>query len=368
MILAIHIVTDSNQHFLLQGETVVNQEFARYLGGATLIQDAKLFNTAKVCFGSCGIIHGYVLEVEPLYYLRRTKRKYSYEEVANLLDTLDVSGLDGIRDTFNDPSIISVMLNPYSKNAGGAIVTVMEITDQLSFNAQQSVQETGAVDNSLLFVILELVVRAMTSQWVRTVDKAIFGGALWYAVCGFITTQALGMVKVRDEIQINIPSRIFGNPDDEGSLSGYPDVPYNVVDMELCVPLERTTDALNVIEGLLRDDPIAVLIVTLRFVKKSSSTLGLAKFDTTTTVEMTSFQDEDLWRLTYDWFERLFAEFETADIPHSYHWGKRFPLNNRWVPNTYGDDLTEWEEQRRILLGENEAMFRNDVMDQLGIW
>ena len=364
MIRAIHIVTHGDRHVLLQGEAVVNQEFATYLGGATLIQDEKLFNAAKVCFGSCGIIHGYVLQAEPLYLLRKLTKKYSYAEISDTLNTLDVSGLEGIRDTFTHPSIISVTLNPFDRGADSAFVTVM---DQVPLEGQRFLQENKAAVNVVLWGILELLVRFMNNPWVRRFDKFFFGGALRYAICRIISSQALaiGTGKV-DVIETNIPSRTFGNPDTEDSTDSYPDIPYNTTDLEICVPLERTTDALNVLDSLLRDDPIPIFL-TLRFVKKSSSTLGFAKFDTSTTVEVTTLQDEDLWSLTGDWLERLFEEFETAGIPHSYHWGKRFPLNSRWVSNAYGDDLTEWEEQRRILLGENAAMFRNDVLDQLGI-
>ena len=370
MIRAIHIVTDSNQHVLLQGQAaVVNQEFASYLGGATWIQDAELFNMAKICFGSCGIIHGYVLEVEPLYYLRYSTRKYSFTQVENVINTLDVSGLDGIKDTFTNPSMISVGLNLFQTGAGSATVTVYEVTQQQFLQDNRQVNSEGAVSPFLLH-LLELILGVVNKPWVRAIDKTLFGGALVYAVHQFIVTQALAMQDGDETIAIDIPSRIFGNPDSESGLEGvYPDIPQyigKVTNSEMFVPLERTTDALNIIQRQLRDDPI-LLFVFLRFVKKSSSTLSAAIFNTTTTIDMISIQDEGLFSRTSGWFERLFVEFETSGIPHSYHWGKRFPLNNRWVPNAYGEDLTEWQDQRRMLLGGNEAMFRNDAMDQLAV-
>ena len=174
-----------------------------------------------------------------------------------------------------------------------------------------------------------------------------------------------------EKIAIDIPSRIFGNPDSERGLEGvYPDIPQyigKVTDSEMFVPLERTTDALNIIQRQLRDEPILVFVF-LRFVKKSSSTLSAAMFNTTTTIDMISIQDEGLFSRTSGWFERLFVEFETSGIPHSYHWGKHvIPLNNRWVPNAYGEALTEWQNQRRVTFrkfhsaatGRRKAPFAN---------
>ena len=359
MIRAIHIVTHGNRHVLLQGEAVVNSAFAAYLGGATLIQDEKLFNTAKVCFGSCGIIHGYVIQAEPLYQLRHVTKKYSFEAVTKTLNTLDVSGLAGIGNIFTDPFHIQIVLNPFDK-ASGAFVTVM---DRLPFE-RQALQESAvaaAADESKVSGFT-FPVGLLNNPWFRIADKILLGGALSRFGSGIITGTiiVLGSKKL-DAITTSIPSQIFGDSENVKSL-----FLYTATNTEIGVPLERTTDAVNVIDKLLQNDPLP-LYYNLRFVKKTSSTLGFTKFNTTTTIELLGFQDENLWTLTYDWFERLFAEFETAGIPYSYHWGKRFPINSRWVSTTYGADLTEWEDQRSILLGENAPMFRNDVLDKLGI-
>ena len=359
MIRAIHIVTHGNRHVLLQGEAVVNQAFATYLGNATLIQDKKLFNTAKVCFGSCGIIHGFVLQVEPLYQLRRVTKKYSYAAVTNTLNTLDVSGLDGIGGIFINPFHIQVVLNPFDK-ATGAYVEVM---DQQPYDGRRFLQDTaGEADDSAGADLssLDFPIALVNNPILRFIDKLLFGSGLTRLFSGVIMGSIVILgTKRPDVVSTNVPSAIFGDP-----VKGL--FPWQTTNTEIGVPLERTTDALAIIDNLILSDPLP-FYYSLRFVKKTSSTLGFTKFDTTTAIELLGFQDPKLWTLTYDWYERLFAAFATANIPYSYHWGKRFPLNKNWVPNTYGDALTEWQEQRRILLDTNEPMFRNDVLDQLGL-
>ena len=358
MIRAIHIVTHGNRHVLLQGEAVVNQAFATYLGNATLIQDEKLFNTAKVCFGSCGIIHGYVLQVEPLYQLRRVTKKYSYAAVANTLDTLDVSGLDGIGNIFTNPFHIQIVLNPFDK-AFGAYVEVMDQQPYDGRHLQATAEEPGETSGPDLS-LLDFPVSLVNNPILRFIDKMLFGGGLSRLICGVIMGSIVILgTKTPDKVEANLPSVTFGDP-----VKGL--FPWQTTNTEICVSLERTTDALAIIDNLILSDPLP-FYYSLRFVKKTTSTLGFTKFDTSTAIELLGFQDATLWTLTYDWYERLFAAFETADIPYSYHWGKRFPLNKNWVPKTYGDALTEWQEQRRILLDSNEPMFRNDVLDQLGL-
>ena len=69
-----------------------------------IIYDDDIFNSAVVCFGTMGIIYSYVLEVEPMYYLKEVKKVESWIELKRSI--VDESLLDKHRSVF-------VQINPY---------------------------------------------------------------------------------------------------------------------------------------------------------------------------------------------------------------------------------------------------------------
>jgi hypothetical protein len=56
--------------------------YAESLGNAALVSDDDLFNAAVVSFRSFGLMHGLLIEVEPIYmlklYVRSTTTKLSF--------------------------------------------------------------------------------------------------------------------------------------------------------------------------------------------------------------------------------------------------------------------------------------------------
>jgi hypothetical protein len=55
-------------------------------------------------------------------------------------------------------------------------------------------------------------------------------------------------------------------------------------------------------------------------------------------------------------------------IPHAYHSGQHFHVNDFWVERAYGLDLEEFQDKRDELLGEvGRKMFASELMEQLGI-
>jgi FAD/FMN-containing dehydrogenase len=81
--------------------------------GVELIQDDDIFYSAVLSFGSMGIIHSLVIEVEPLFFLRETKIQTNWED-------LKKEWLDGTIFTKGDaesagkpPRSVSFLINPY---------------------------------------------------------------------------------------------------------------------------------------------------------------------------------------------------------------------------------------------------------------
>ena len=92
---ALHLVTGPNRHVWLEpaSNPIVSADFASHLG-AELIRDDAMFAAALVSLGSFGIIHGVVLEVVDLFWLRAARRRLPLGPgLLGMMDTLDFSQL-----------------------------------------------------------------------------------------------------------------------------------------------------------------------------------------------------------------------------------------------------------------------------------
>ena len=106
----------------------------------------------------------------------------------------------------------------------------------------------------------------------------------------------------------------------------------------------------------------------IRYSKKSSATLAFTKYDTTAIVDLFCPWDNVFFTTTAGIYDKIFDRLEAEDIPHTFHWGKRFPVNDRWVPKAFGPDLDRWKAARESILDEDgRAMFSSEVIDALGL-
>ena len=73
---AIHLVLPGREVVLqAQSDPVVTDAFATdYMDGAELITNDDMFSAAQIHLGSFGIVHGLLIETEPLYYLERQQK------------------------------------------------------------------------------------------------------------------------------------------------------------------------------------------------------------------------------------------------------------------------------------------------------
>jgi FAD binding domain len=108
----IHLVVSPTRHIFLQraSDPAVTASFTtEVLSNATLISDDDLFNAAVVCFGSCGLIHGLLIETEPLYRLRYHAKQMTYTEALPILVEQDTMASFGISQPFH----ITMGVNPF---------------------------------------------------------------------------------------------------------------------------------------------------------------------------------------------------------------------------------------------------------------
>src|SRR5690606_113129 len=79
MIHGIHVVTGPNSHFYIEraSNPITSSIFHNKLGAETVIDDA-LFNAILVSFGSFGIIHGVLVEIEDKFLLEQKRSRVAF--------------------------------------------------------------------------------------------------------------------------------------------------------------------------------------------------------------------------------------------------------------------------------------------------
>jgi FAD/FMN-containing dehydrogenase len=358
----IHLVTGPGKHVFIQREgdhEVITKDFCDWLGGAELINDDEMFYSALVGFGSFGIVHALLIEVEPLYLLKRVVKNLNFSEVKNAICTLDMSGLGLPGDEL--PFHFEITLNPwYQKDSdkGAFVRTYYKHTyDQVLKNTyltKDKCDPSGEV-----------------AEWLFThIPDFIESSAIPFFLQGKLEKEYLKPAQ-DDNKYMRFPGAFFSSdcsdaPTSLDKVSG--------TSFEISVPFSHIEDALNLI---LNETEAHVFGAALafRYVKSSSATLAFTgnfenntneKFsDIVVTIEMPGGQNS----LSKEAHKAIFKAFDNSDIPHRYHWGQDFPINNKWVIKSYGKaKVNLWMRKRSELLGEKGCkMFSNKLVESIAL-
>lgn len=144
------------------------------------------------------------------------------------------------------------------------------------------------------------------------------------------------------------------------------DAPVSGGAIGFAVPLDRTVDVLETMYSALHKRPLN-LYFGIRYIKQSNVFMSSTPFaEYTTTIGVNAVESVR----TYEIFDELFQALALSDIPHSYHWGKYHPINDEWVPKSFGLALTQWQTQRSLLLTTENLrnMFASEWLEQLGMY
>ncbi|GAX17043.1 hypothetical protein FisN_5Hh428 [Fistulifera solaris] len=361
---AIHVVIPGG-HFLIQRATdpVITEAFGVWLDGAIVISDDTLFDAALVSFGSFGIIHAVVIETEPLYGLKLQSKQFSYDKVRPILESLNPSslGFDGIGTEL--PFHFEVSFNPYKRNKDGCFVRLFEKVElpeeDLSIQQESEMLKTYRPTN-LFEALDQTITTSMALLPTTTLKKIVFGKGVQAVLQNvFRTTSPADQGQVRKSYEwFNFEGANYASS--EGPLAG--------TSIEIGVPADRVVEAIEIIFKIVDRDPMAAP-VAVRLVKKSGATLAFTKYDLTATIEMPGPCDRILFRHRLRITQMIFKAFAASDIPHTYHWGQQFPLNDVWVPKAFGEDVVEtWKETRADFLGDALDTFSNEMMEDLGLY
>ncbi|HKP85766.1 MAG TPA: FAD-binding protein [Blastocatellia bacterium] len=302
--------------------------------GAQLVRDDTLFNAALVSFGSFGIIHGVMIEADPIYLLEVSRSRVPIDQrLKRVMQTLDFAGMD-LPDKSKEPFHFEVVVNPHDTGRG-AYVTAMYDRKYRSGYPRPPVSPGGlGPGDDVLGVMGKLNDRlpGLVGKLVNLVVPAEYP----------LLKNVLGT-----------PGEVFfANTDFQKVMSA-----------EIGIRLEDAARVLDLMLAAVEVKDYAGLLA-FRWVKGSKALLAFTKFDTTCTIELpAAYADR-----TMSYYNAVWQALERANIPYTLHWGQINNFTPERVRNMYGAAVDDWIKSRNTLLdAESRAVFTSPFLQQCGL-
>jgi hypothetical protein len=353
-VVGIHLVTGPDTHVWLERASypVASDKFINWLG-ATPYKDDALFEAALVSFGSFGIIHGVMLETEPLFLLKeyRISNAIYNDDLMNALSKLDMPKLKQLLPDLPASSPghelyhMELNLNPYSikknSSAGLYIFLFYKMAVPPGYVVNHGGSHAAAPSPEFIWMMKGLL--------------SVLGKDRSYNHIKKLTTQEF-------EKNIRPPTpeaKTIGSIFRDTRFTG------NVGSFAFSIPTSQLPKTIEEIRQEISINAFAGA-VAVRFVKGTRATLGFTKFENTAVVEMDGLDS----KTNHAVFQNVIKRLEAQQIPFSIHWGKlNGPLDKGRTEAIYGKDkLAAWKESRAKLLSvETRTVFSNPFMQKCGL-
>lgn len=355
-VVGIHLICGPNRHVWLEraSNPITKSNFTDNLGISEVIRDDDLFNATLVSFGSFGFIHGLLLEVENLFWLK----SYSVDTIpytAALKKAMTDCDFSGIANQFTPPlPASSSTAEPYHF--------------QLMVNPHQ-IDLTGTDRNQGAFVRILYKHTTKPDQAVAPPPKPefIYGDdtlGLMQTVLDvlrpsqlvpFLVNKLYPAAKEQTNGWVGTMMDFFAPTDIRGKASSA------AIGMD-------SRDSPRVLEKIIELNAQSAFpgILGLRWVKKTSAILGFTRFPITCVLELDGIDSA----LTNQFLERVWNALDAAGIPYTMHWGKvNFGLNPSRIRQMYPDEAVDtWLKARHQLLdAQTRAVFTNEFMEKCGL-
>lgn len=332
----LHLIPDATRSVWLEraSRPVVTPAFTEALG-AELRRDDALFEAALVSFGSFGIIHGLLIETEPLFLLEAYRLRLPLTDALwQVISTLTFD-VPEFPHPGEQPYHFQVVFNPHDV-AGGVYVTIMykrPYRDDYT-PPPRSPERFAPGDDAAAFIGM------LTDHAPAAIPR--------------LTQQILNRAYAPYPKQEGTLAEIFTNTDLRGRLAS----------TAVGLSLDRTREAVEAILAEQGASGPAAVVLSLRYVRGSSATLAFTHFPITCVLEIDGVQPSR----TNDFYMRAWDRLERQGIPLTFHWGKQHPLDAGRVRRLYGPRVERWLAARRHLLGTAERrLFSNPLLTRLAL-
>jgi hypothetical protein len=333
-VLGVHLIVAGDKALFLmpRSNPAMTTDVGDWLGEETgipteTVRDDDAFAAAQVSLGSLGVVHGVVIEAEPLYGLRRQVIPIDFRDAAlgRAVETLDALPLQPYRPT--RPFHFEVVLSPYPTAGAGAFVVLMWKEDPVAAPIAPPPKDP---ELSLeLFGFIGLLAGLINDPW---------GGQAIEALVNALLASRYA-ARVDDP---RSPGEVFGP-------TTLP--PGNGTSTEIAVAHEHALSALDAIYGAIAAEAAEgrhhLGVLGVRFVPRGTGALlGMNKSAMTMNVEIGGIQTIEAMRI----FDRCWQALDLAQIPFACHWGQQGGHTRERVRRYFGARANRWRAARRAML------------------
>ncbi|KAA5547905.1 FAD-binding protein [Adhaeribacter rhizoryzae] len=353
-VVGMHLVVGPNRHVWLERASypVISDAFRAWLQ-AEVIQDDDLFNAALVSFGSFGIMHSVLIEVEPKFLLQQQLTQIPYNsQLEKAIISGDFSDLAPIlKGPVPDLYHFELAINPHNfqkNNQPDAVY--FRVMYKRPYQPGYTPFDPSAKGK---FTYGDDVLGLMQSV-LDAIDK-FPGNKLDLKLIPKTVNSLFKLAYNRPEAALGTIGETFRNTIFRGQLFS---AAYGF-------SREVVPQLIDIFLELNKKIPF-VGIMAFRFVKGSPATLAFAKFPNTCVLELDGADTQ----INYKFAEAFIREVESKNIPYSVHWGKiNHVLNKERVRKIYGDaTIDKWLGHRRQLLADEAwQVFNNEFLELCGL-
>jgi hypothetical protein len=317
-VVGLHLIVGPGRHVYLERASlpVVKASFADRLG-AEHVRDDHLFDAALVSFGSFGLVHGLMIETEPLFLLEAHRKRMPLDAaLRRAIGTLDFTDL-ALPHKPERPYHFQVVINPHNVGGGVYVTSMYKRPHRNDYTPPQPSGGLGAGDDAI-------------------------------AVVGALLSIAPGLTPLLANFLIENNYKEFTEPivGTRGEIFAYTTSRRKAASMAVGVPLDQAVQALDATLDVHRRHGPFPGVFALRFVQRSGALLGFTRFDPTCVLEIDGPDTGD----TREFYRQVWRGLEQAGVPFTFHWGKLHELDAAGVQAMYGDAVDRWLEARRQLL------------------
>jgi FAD/FMN-containing dehydrogenase len=303
--------------------------------GARLVRDDRLFAAALVSLGAFGVIHSVLVRTVPRFLIEMNRKRLPLTpqlEAAmkgGSFNGVDLPGPAGRPYFFQ--SVVNRHIDP-----GNAYVTV----------GHKLPWEEGH----------ELVYDEVNKRG-PGYDLAVVVANLVTAFPGL--TPPITKAVLSDQL-----SPINARKGSWGQTFNYTTPRAGAAGSSMAVPVERTMEALDLLQGALKKVGKAPLAFACRYMVKSPGLLAFTRYPRTTVIDTDGIDAP----ATREVMVQALAAMRASGIPHAEHWGKLNQMTAASVRDSYKSDLEAWIKARTDLLDrQGEYVFGSAFLDRLGM-
>jgi hypothetical protein len=326
---------------------VLNDNFGKTLK-SKMIRNDDIFNTILVGLGSCGIIHGVVIEVEDLFLLKRYVRKIKRPVALQLAESMDF-----VNTSFE-----------INLKGGSILPKLKPYHYKLYINPYND-------DEFVTEIIYKEPYRTNYPNPINLIQKSIFKDLpTWIAF--FASRFQFAVPAIVQELQGDVFPTI--DDDIEGTLGElFWDTSQSSKAISVGFGINHTDCgfAYELFKNLMISEGPIPAILSMRFVKKSEATLAFTKFPTTCILELDGIPWESGHGLVTlnEFLVQVINSFKNNGIAFTLHWGKNAPWGEPNLVNSmYGATADKWQKNRSVILTEPMAdLFSNDFLNSVNL-